>query len=168
MVIRRIVSHPGRTSWLLTGLRVTALNTKVVLVSRPRFTDARNPRPSRHWSQNGIKLIKCHPPTCACHQAECPLLHQIERRAPHKVSHLSGTIAFVSRTGGLYAGYIWLRLAHAAGCVEVPTPGFSFVPETPHNTTESRTFGSMPQVFWTLAIPVIQGLKSDPPCISRC
>ena len=104
MVIRRIVSHRGRTSWLLTGLRVTALNTKVVLASRPRFTDARNPRPSRHWNQNGIKLIKCHPPTCACHQAECHLLHQIERRAPHKVSHLSGTIAFVSKSRGFNRG----------------------------------------------------------------
>ena len=31
-----------------------------------------------------------------------------------------------------------------------------------------RTFGSTPQVFWTLAIPVIQSLKSSLPYISRC
>src|SRR5256885_7831841 len=44
------------------------LNVEIILVSRPRFTDARKLRPSRPWSLNGITLANCHLPICACHQ----------------------------------------------------------------------------------------------------
>ena len=64
--------------------------------------------------------------------------------------------------------FSWLGLALAARCIGLQDPGFSFSSAASPNATEPRTFGSIPRVFWTLAIPVIQSLKSSPPCISRC
>jgi hypothetical protein len=54
--------------WHLTSLPSATLTVEIILVSRPRFTDARKLRPSRPWNLNGITMAKYHPPICACHQ----------------------------------------------------------------------------------------------------
>ena len=86
--------------------------------SRPRFTDARKPRPSRPWSLNGITMTTCHPPTCACHQAACRPSPQIKQEPLIKKPLQQGNQKFLSRSGRFY----WLSLLHATGCVGPPRP----------------------------------------------
>jgi hypothetical protein len=68
MVARRILSRRGATTWVPISFRPARLKTKKLPASRPRFTDAKKPRPSRPWSLNGILSTTRCPPISACRQ----------------------------------------------------------------------------------------------------
>ena len=102
MVTSRIHSQKGETTCVPISLRPAMLKAKIVIASRPRFTDAKKPRLSRPWNLNGIPLIKRCPPICACRQTAWRRLRQTDQQ-----DHRSLGVEQVHASVGLTHAACW-------------------------------------------------------------